>query len=299
LFLESFFVEDKMFGKNKGWALVLSGGGAKGIAHIGVLKFLEEKGIVPDLIAGTSVGAIIGGAYACGMTAKELEDFILNDFNYKDYFDIRTIHLPEMAWTRALQAGETMRNLFNRLGADGGEKIYAKLLEMTKDKDFGQEKIPFICNAVDIVHHRHVILDSGKIAAAIRASMAVPGLITPSVSGDSLLVDGGVVDNMIVSSAVKRDYKKVLAVNLNRHGPITRESIVNGVDVIYEAMFVNSRMIKRTGDDKPDLEIIVSDGRSYEDFSEPAKLIKLGYDSAKKVERKIKRVSGNAIFGLF
>ena len=288
-----------MFGKNKGWALVLSGGGAKGIAHIGVLKFLEEKGIIPDLIAGTSVGAIIGGAYSCGMSAKELEDFVVNDFNYKDYFDIRTIHLPDMAWTKALQAGETMRNLFNRLGVDGGEKIYAKLIEMTKDKDFGQEKIPFICNAVDILNHRHLILDSGKIAKAIRASMAVPGLITPCVSGDSMLVDGGVVDNMIVRASVERGYKRVIAVNLNKYGPVARKHLVNGVDVIYEAMFVNSRMIKRVGNDKPDLEIIASDGRSYEDFSEPEKLIKLGYETAKKVERKIKRISGNSIFGLF
>ncbi len=289
-----------MFSSKKGWALVLSGGGAKGIAHIGVLKFLEEKKITPDFIAGTSVGAIIGGAYACGMSAKELEDFIVNDFNYKDYFDIRTIHLPDMAWTRALQAGETMRNLFGKLGVDNGEKILDKLLEMTKEKKFGEEKIPFVCNAVDIVNHRHIIIERGRIADGIRASMAVPGLITPSVyDDDSMLVDGGVVDNMIVSTAVQKGYKKVMAVNLNRKGSATRENIVNGVSVIYEAMFVNSRMIKRVGDDRPDLEITVSDGRSYEDFSEPEKLIKMGYESAKEVERKIKRISGKSIFGLF
>ncbi len=289
-----------MFSSKKGWALVLSGGGAKGIAHIGVLKFLEEKKITPDFIAGTSAGAIIGGAYACGMSAKELEDFIVNDFNYKDYFDIRTIHLPDMVWTRALQAGETMRNLFGKLGVDNGEKILDKLLEMTKEKKFGEEKIPFVCNAVDIVNHRHIIIERGRIADGIRASMAVPGLITPSVyDDDSMLVDGGVVDNMIVSTAVQKGYKKVMAVNLNRKGSATRENIVNGVSVIYEAMFVNSRMIKRVGDDRPDLEITVSDGRSYEDFSEPEKLIKMGYESAKEVERKIKRISGKSIFGLF
>ena len=129
--------------------------------------------------------------------------------------------------------------------------------------------------------------------------MAVPGLITPSIYGDAMLVDGGVVDNMIVRAAVERGYKKVIAVNLNKYEPITRKHLVNGVDVIYEAMFVNSRMIKRVGNDRPDLEIIASDGRSYEDFSEPEKLVELGYEKAKEVQRRIKRISGNSIFGLF
>lgn len=214
-----------MFFEDSKWALVLSGGGAKGIAHIGVLKFLDDNGIRPDMVVGTSVGAIIGSFYCCGMSGKDIEDFILNDFSFKNFFEIRTLQLPDMALTKALQFGESIKNLFSRSGVGSGDKIHAKILELTKEQKFGEEKIPFFCNSVDIVNHRHIIHDSGTIADAVRASSAVPGLFSPLKADGALLVDGGIYENMAVSVPRMKGIKKVVAVNLNDYLPTDLKKI--------------------------------------------------------------------------
>jgi NTE family protein len=277
-----------MLFKNRKWALVLSGGGAKGIAHIGVLKFLDENGLKPDMVAGTSAGAIIGSFYCCGMTALEIEDFILNDFDYKDYLDIRTLHLPEMTITRALQFGESLKNLFSRTGIDSGGKIYRKVLELTKEKNFGEEAIPFCCNSVDIINHRHIIHDSGKIADAVRASCAVPGFFAPCKVGNGLLVDGGIYENMPVFIPRQKGIKRIVAVNLNTYNSVDINKIQTGAEVMVEAMFISSRIRKREGMDKPDVEIIATDDRPNNDFSNPHELIELGYQKTLEMSEEIK-----------
>lgn len=288
-----------MFLKNRKWALVLSGGGAKGFAHIGALKFLDEAGLRPDLVAGTSAGAIIGSFYCCGMTGAEIEDFILNDFDYKDYFDIRTLQLPEMLFTRALQVGESIRNLFSRPGVDSGNKMYEKVLELTKGKNFGEENIPFYCNAVDIINYRHVVFDSGEIAMAVKASCAVPGFFAPVMSGESLFVDGGVYENMPVFIPRTKGIERVVAINLNSYKPLDITKIVNGADVIIESLFVASRIKERKGIDKPDVEIIATDGRTNNDFSNPEKLIKLGYERTAKNINNINRLIAHPFKKIF
>jgi len=275
----------------KKWALVLSGGGAKGMAHIGVLKYLDELGVKPGLVVGTSVGAILGGFYACGMSGLEIEEFILEEFDYRDYFDIKTLHLPDSTLTKALQAGETIRNLFTRSGVDSGSRIYQKVVELTKSKNFGEETIPFLCNSVDIVKHEHIIHRKGLIADAIKASISVPGFFSPCEMDGRLLVDGGVYENMAVSVAREEGFSSVIAVNLNNYAPVDLETLKHGIDVIIEALFVNSRIRKREGIHKPDLEIIATDGRRSEDFSNPGELIQMGYDRAVKCKKRITEVT--------
>ena len=279
-----------MFFKKK-WALVLSGGGAKGMAHIGVLKFLDELGVKPGLIVGTSVGAILGGFYACGMSGREIEDFIIKEFNYRDYFDIKTLHLPDNTLTKALQAGETIKNLFSRSGVDSGSRIYNKVRELTGEKKFGEENITFRCNSVDIVNQEHVVHRSGKIADAIKASMSVPGFFSPCKMDGKLLVDGGVYENMAVSVAREEGFSDVIAVNLNNYNPVDVETLEYGIDVIIEALFVNSRIRKREGIHKPDLEIIATDGRRSEDFSNPGELIQMGYEKAAEQKKEVVRIT--------
>jgi NTE family protein len=274
--------------RNKKWALVLSGGGAKGFAHIGVLKFLEENNLKPDLIAGTSAGAIIGSFYCCGMTALEIEDFILNDFNFKDYLDIRTLQLPDMSITRALQVGESIKNLFSRSGIDSGGKIYRKVLELTRNKNFGEEDIPFYCNSVDIINHKHVVHETGKIADAVRASCAVPGFFSPCKVENALRVDGGIYENLPVFIPRSKGIERVVAVNLNGREPIDIKRVETGADVIVEALFIGSRIRAREGIDKPDVEIIATDGRINNDFSNPEYLISLGYEKALEKSKEIK-----------
>jgi NTE family protein len=280
--------EEKLIFGDKKWALVLSGGGAKGFAHIGVLKFLEENNLKPDLVAGTSAGAIVGSFYCCGMTALEIEDFILNDFNFKDYLDIRTLQLPDMSITRALQVGESIKNLFSRSGIDSGGKIYRKVLELTKNKNFGEENIPFYCNSVDIINHKHIVHETGKIADAVRASCAVPGFFSPCKVENALLVDGGIYENLPVFIPRSKGIKRVVAVNLNSRKPLDIKQVETGADVIVEALFIGSRIRTREGIDKPDVEIIATDGRTNNDFSNPEELIKLGYEKAQEKSKEIK-----------
>ncbi len=277
-----------MFFKKK-WALVLSGGGARGMAHVGVLKYLDDLKVKPGLIVGTSVGAIIGSFYACGMSGRKIEKFILHEFDYRDYFEIKTLRLPDNPFTKALQAGETIKNLFTRLGVDSGSRLYAKINEMTEGKSFGQEEIPFLCNSVDIVNHEHFVHRSGKIADAVKASFSVPGFFAPCKLDGKMLVDGGVFDNMPVKIAREEGFSTVVAVNLNDYESMDIEKIKYGIDVIVEALFVNSRIKKRLGINRPDVEIIATDKRGTEDFSEAEALVDMGYRCAAQKERELKK----------
>lgn len=287
-----------MFFRKK-WALVLSGGGAKGFAHIGVLKFIDESGLKPDMIAGTSVGAIIGGFYACGMSGVEIEDFILNDFDFKNYFDMKSLHLPDISLAKAFIIGESLKNLFSRPGVDSGVKLHNVIKNLTGNKKFGEERIPFSCNSVDLISHSHIIHREGIIADAIRASMSVPGFFHPFRMNGMLLVDGGVHDNMPVRIPRQSGIKNVVGVNLNSNDPENIEKFETGMDVIVESLFINSRIIEKTEDNIPTLEIIASDGRTNMDMKDPAVSIEYGYKKAKEMSEQIFNVTTPAIKNIF
>ncbi|MGI6394267.1 MAG: patatin-like phospholipase family protein [bacterium] len=271
-----------MFLKNKGWALVLSGGGAKGLAHVGVLKCLDEHGLKPDMIAGTSVGAIMGSMYCCGMSGLEIENFVVNDFDYKECFELASYQFLGTKLLKLLQFGEGLRNLIYRSGVDSGNKIHNKIFEMTEGKKFGEEEIPFYCNSIDILRHRQIVHDSGVIADAVRASISVPGLFAPFKTDDAILIDGGVFENMPVFIPRTKGIKKVVAVNLNDSSSKETAKFETGADVVIESLFVASKIKKREKIDEPDVEIIATDSRPYDDFSNPEKLIALGYEKTKE-----------------
>lgn len=184
--------------------LVLSGGGAKGFAHIGVLKALEENGIRVDYIAGTSMGAIIGGLYASGYTANELDSIInktdfmtliqdliprgAKTFYEKAEFDRYALTLPfdnfKIGFPGGLSRGQNVYNLLSRLTQHvSGIDHFSKL------------PIPFLCIATDIETAEEVVLESGSLAKAIAASGALPSLFNPRSIDGRLLLDGGIVNN--------------------------------------------------------------------------------------------------------
>lgn len=190
--------------------LALSGGGARGLAHIGVLKVLEEKGIAVDCIAGTSMGAVIGGLYAVGYDAKRLES-IARSVNWNDLLldpvPRRALSMPEKE-----EDGKTMgffpisgRRIELPSGLIPGQKLLALLNRLTwsvhETPDFDLFPVPFRCVAADIATGEAVVLKSGHLPAAIRASMAIPTAFTPVELDGRLLVDGGIVRNFPVSDA--------------------------------------------------------------------------------------------------
>ncbi|WP_342663239.1 patatin-like phospholipase family protein [Salinimicrobium terrae] len=203
--------------------LVLSGGGAKGLAHIGVLKVLEEAGVRVDYIGGTSMGAIVGALYSAGYSAHQLDSiFRSTNFNIllqdelprgaKTFYEKRdseryALILPfdnfNISFPSALSRGQNVYNLMSKL-----------TLHLEDQQDFSSLPIPFFAVATDIETGKEVLLDSGHLPQAISASSAIPSLFSPVVVDGQLLVDGGVVNNYPVEEVRRRGADIIIGVDV-------------------------------------------------------------------------------------
>ncbi|CAL68116.1 patatin-like phospholipase family protein [Christiangramia forsetii] len=203
--------------------LVLSGGGAKGLAHIGVLKVLEEEGIKIDYIGGTSMGAIIGGLYASGYSANQLDsifdrtnfDILIQDnlprraktFYEKEDSEKYAITLPfdnfDISFPTGLFKGQNIYNLMSQL-----------TIHVSDVNDFSKLPIPFFCVAANVETGEQVILDKGSLAKAISASGAIPTILSPLKIDDQLLTDGGVANNYPVEELRRRGADIVIGVDV-------------------------------------------------------------------------------------
>lgn len=187
--------------------LVLGGGGARGAAHIGVLQELERRRVPIDAIAGTSMGAIVGGLYASGMTPEELEDLVssldwadkLSDESRRQDLSFRRKQ-DDAQYPINHELGLRGTELLLPMGVIQGQKLDLLLRDLTADvahiDDFDELPIPFRAIASDVVSGEAHVMGSGDLATAIRASMSVPGVFAPARVGDRLLVDGGLVGNL-------------------------------------------------------------------------------------------------------
>jgi NTE family protein len=209
-----------------GIVLVLSGGGIKGLAHIGVLKILERERVPVVGIVGVSMGSIIGGLYACGYSSDEIRE-IVSDTNVMDLIADSGTRVKTDAGTHE-PVGETAQlyhldfdknlNLSGPLGALPALSLAHFLTKYTghlQTTDFDDLPIPFACVATDLATGEKVVMRSGNLASSIRASSSIPGLLEPWPVGGKLLVDGGLVDNVPVGAAkeIFPGYP-VIAVNL-------------------------------------------------------------------------------------
>jgi NTE family protein len=275
----------------KPWALVLSGGGGRGLVYVGVLKALKQLGIKPNFIAGTSIGAIFGGLYCSGMSPLEIEQFIRDEFDLRDYLEGITFKLGEGAFFRFLQAQEALTRLARGKGIDSGSKIFETLQKLTKGKHFKDTSPSFACNAADLLSGKEVVLDSGPLAEAIRASMSVPGIFTPVSYPPYLLVDGGILNNLPVRIPRKKGIRTVIAVNCSPFTSIKPEEIPTGISVFFRALAVagNDRLISPKWD-IADLEIRIPPKSSEFDFSQKQELIDLGERIFLKAEPLIRQV---------
>ena len=203
--------------------LVLSGGGAKGFAHIGVLKMLDSLEIPVDYIAGTSMGGIIGALYAIGYRGEEIEDLVIRT----DWQEIFTDQPPRelLPYFQKLQTGryqlefglENWR-LKPPSGLIFGQKISLLFSSLTfpyeRVSNFDELPIPFRCVAVDLKTGNQVILDKGSLAKAMRSTMAIPTAFSPVAWGDSLLVDGGILNNLPVDVVKDMGADIIIAVDV-------------------------------------------------------------------------------------
>lgn len=203
-------------GQRKKVAVVLSGGSAKGFSHVGVLKVLEKAGIPIDIIAGTSMGAVVGGLYAVGYDAHMIDSLIqVQDWNYLMRDAIYRENLPALqrdnknqyiiSLPYQLNIKERSGKVSLPKGVFTGQNLYSLFLNMTigfqHEMSFDNLPIPFACVAADARTGEEVVFREGILPEAIRASMAIPGMFTPVEKGPMLLIDGGVINNYPVDVA--------------------------------------------------------------------------------------------------
>jgi len=181
--------------KRKKIGLALSGGGWKGIAHIGVLKVLEKNNIPIDFIAGTSAGSIVGGLYSYYGNVEQLQEFLLN-FNYKDLFKIITD--PKL-----------------KTGIINGRKITNYINKKTDNVNIEDLKIPFAAVATDLITGNSYYFKEGNLAEAIRASISLPLLFQPKIKDGMVLVDGGVTENIPVNCVREMGADFIIASDVN------------------------------------------------------------------------------------
>jgi NTE family protein len=270
------------------WALVLSVGGGNGIAHIGVIKELECLGLIPSLIVGTSMGSVVGGVYASGKSIEWMEDYMTKEFKIREMVaTMQTMKWGEGPLVRVFQAGEALNNLRSKRGAESGEKILAKLREVTRNIDIQETKIPFVCNAVDMLSGKEKVFRSGNLAEAIRCSMAIPPFFEPYDMEDGLYIDGAFADNMPINIAHQMGYKKVLSVDVSPLRRVSRANLKNSFEVMFRAMSCAIKNAHRKN--KATVMIEAYKGAYNFDFEHAEELIEVGRQAVKNNEVKIKK----------
>ena len=204
--------------------LVLSGGGAKGFAHVAVLKKLEEAGVRIDYIAGTSMGAIIGGLYASGYNANELDSVLrVHDLNglVRDDLprEVSSFYQKENDGKYAISLPLVKRKIELPSAVSNGQNAFNIFSELTEHvhgvDDFTKLNIPFFCIATNLETGEEVILDKGFLPEAIRASGSFPGLLTPIKVDGKVLVDGGIADNFPVERMKAKGVDYIIGVNVS------------------------------------------------------------------------------------
>lgn len=286
--------------RKSGISLALGGGAARGWAHIGVLRALDEAGIAIDMIAGTSIGALVGGCYLAGKL-DELEDF-----------------------ARSLTKRRFFGLLDFRIGGSGlfgGMKLTARMQEHMDGLLFEDLPKPFVCVATEIGTGHEIWLSDGSLITAMRASYALPGVFEPVVANKRVLVDGALVNPVPVSVCRAYEQRLVVAVNLHYdlygraavirhsagelviakdlpadrhgHGPRSRESRLGITGVMVEAFNIIQDRISRArlAGDPPDLSIQPKLGHiGLAEFHRAGEAIELGYEATKARLAELERL---------
>jgi NTE family protein len=185
-------------------ALVLSGGGARGLAHIGVIEELESQGFEITSIAGTSMGSLVGGVYAVGKL-EEFKEWMLS------LDKIRLLRLVDFS--------------FSSQGLIRGDKVFNTMQEFISDAAIEELDIPYAAVAVDILNREEKVFTEGSMYEAIRASISIPSVFTPVKHGDSLLVDGGVLNNIPVNHVKRKRGDLLVAVDVNANVPVIKTKL--------------------------------------------------------------------------
>ncbi|NCT10514.1 MAG: patatin [Flavobacteriia bacterium] len=301
-FLIFFFLPFLMFGQQTQpkVGLVLSGGGAKGFAHIAVLKEIDKAGIQLDYIAGTSMGAIIGGMYAAGYSANQIEKMVIeidfvsllrdnlprnaSPFFEKEFEENSSITLPvtkgKIGLPKAISKGQNVTNLLIEL-FDSTEEI----------TDFSKLSIPFFCVATDVETGGEVILEKGSLPMALRASGSFPTLLNPVVMDGKLLVDGGVANNFPIDLMKSKGIDIVIGVDVEGR-LFEKEKLTSAIAILNQ--IVSYQMYSKSENQKKNVDVYIHPDIydfNVVDFDKKLEIIEKGKQEAEKFGEVFKEIA--------
>lgn len=270
--------------------LALEGGGAMGLAHIGVLKWFEEHHIPVDYVAGTSMGGLVGGFYATGMTPDELKTLI----DGMDWRKILSDHTPyedlsfrrkedQRAYPNSLVFG-LRDGLSLPAGLNAGHQIGLLIDRVTLPYDqvpsFDALPVPFRCVATDLVSRKSHVFQDGSLAAALRSTMSIPGAFAPVHDGKAVYVDGGLLDNLPTDVVRQMGAEIVIAVHLETAPPQGKD-IQSAFTVLDQSVHVVLEENELHSLAQADAVVSVPLGDFHTvDYAKSAQIMKLGYDAA-------------------
>jgi NTE family protein len=250
-------------------ALVLGGGAARGFAHVGVIRALEQEKIPIDLVVGTSVGSLIGAIYAHDMNSFELE---------WTAFTLEKEHLFDYGLVSAVMG----------MGPVKGDKLENFIKSKIPVANIENLKLPYAAVATDLNRGTRVVLDRGSIAKAVRASSAIPGVFQPVEHQGKNLVDGGVVDNIPIDVAREKGADIVIAVDISEN--VTNFNITNMFDVMLQA--VNIMFDENVKFKKKNADILITPAVGdvgMLDFTQKKRCMLAGIEATQKAMPDIKK----------
>jgi len=252
-------------------ALVLGGGAARGFAHVGVIRALEQEKIPLDMVVGTSVGSLIGAIYASDLNSFDLE-WTAFQLEKEDLFDFGVM------------------NAVTGMGLAKGDKLEEWVKGHIKIANIENMKLPFAAVATDLNWGHKVVLDKGSVARAIRASAAIPGVFQPVQHQGKILVDGGVVDNIPISVAKSKGADIVIAVDISAN--LGNTNITNLLGVTLQA--TNIMFALNVEHAKKDADVLITPAGIGDigmlDFTQKKRCMQAGIEATQKAMPGIRKV---------
>ena len=277
--------------------IALGGGGARGLSHIGVLKVLEREKIPIDIIAGTSMGAILGAAYSLDKNLHRIEEIVkdhsrIEEFNIGFTFsqhDKRKQPFFLKKMSDFLKKSYILNLELRKKCLNDGEGIKKVISELVSDYCFKDTKIPFSAIAADLISGKKIVLSQGKLSEAVLASSSIPGMFSPIKLENKILVDGGIMSVVPVETCRSMGADFIIAVNVSQRMK-KKYDYQNAVDILFRSDAITSNELRSIQLSKADL--IISPKVSqihWANFNKPEKCIRAGEMAAENKIQELKR----------
>jgi NTE family protein len=263
----------------KTWALVLMGGGARGLAHVGVIRVLEKNGLFPDVVAGTSMGGLVGGLYAAGVSAKRMTEIIGGmdlDGTAGGPVGRKLFKRPRNLFEHVMLSDYRNR-VFTRMGLEKEDAVQAYIKKYVGNILIEDLPVKFLCNAVDLVSGREVVFTKGRLYRAMRATMSLPFVFEPVRGRRMLLVDGGVLSSAPVEAAHAAGAEVTVLVDIHR--PLKRmppEKIKSAFQIVQRTVEVATAASFEERARRADFVLRIPVDQGVLQFSKPEPIVRKG-----------------------